>query len=67
MGWIDDIALSCRVCRIVSGIISTRSIMVNRMIAMPKLSKNTLYSSARLLIIGWMMMKFQMSPIISTV
>ena len=44
-----------RVWRIVSGIISTRTITVKTMIASPKLLKSNQYNPARLLIIGRIM------------
>ena len=51
----------------VRGISMSRTIMVKTMMLIPKLLPTKLYTSTRLLIIGWMTMRFQMSPISSTV
>lgn len=65
-GWSAAIALSCLLCLIVRGISRTRTRMVKAMMLRPKLLKKISYNSTRPLIIGWMIMRFQMSQIIST-
>lgn len=60
-----DMARIWRVCFNVSGIIALLMMNVNTIIARPKLLNNMLYNSARLLTIGWMIIKFQISPIIA--
>ena len=65
MGCSADIALSWRLCFTVSGIMIARITRVKMTMANPKLLKKTPYSSRRLLIIGSMMIAFQMSPIMA--
>lgn len=48
---------------IVRGISTVRTMMVKKMMVMPKLLKKMLYSSTRLLTIGPMMAAFQTVPI----
>ena len=60
-------AFNWRLCFNVIGIMINRTISVNIRMLMPKLLKNMLYNSTRLLTMGPMMTAFQMSPITSTV
>lgn len=55
-----------RLCLMVRGISMIRTISVKAMMLRPKLLKRMLYNSTRPLIIGWMIMRFQMSLITST-
>ena len=52
-------------CRRVSGTMSMRVAMVKTMMLRPKLLKQTQYRNTRLLIIGLLMTRSQMSPISS--
>ena len=60
-------ALSWRLCLTVRGIIIARTITVKTRMLIPKLEKKMPYNSTRLLIIGWIMIRFQMSTITSNV
>ena len=53
----------CLVCRIVRGIKISRIKIVNDMIDNPKLSLNKSYRNAKLLIIGFIMIEFQIKLI----
>ncbi len=66
LGWSADIALSCLLCLMVRGISRTRTRRVKAMMLRPKLLKKISYNSTRPLIIGWIIMRFQISPITST-
>jgi hypothetical protein len=55
-------ALIWRACLTDNGISTTRTSTVKIIMLSPKLLKNMLYNSTRLLIIGWIIARFQMSP-----
>lgn len=67
LGCKPDMAFIWRLCFTVRGTRAARTTIVKPMIAKPKLLKNMLYNSTRLLIIGPMMTALQTSPISSTV
>ena len=67
LGWRADMAFIWRLCFIVRGTIKARTITVKITMLSPKLLKKMEYNSTRLLIIGRMMTRFQMSPMASTV